>query len=47
MADGAQRRGLYPPVAPYNTGYLPVSRANDWLLETYPIVGAELSQAAA
>ncbi len=29
MTDGVQRRGLYPPVAPYNTGYLSVSGGHE------------------
>ena len=33
MADGTSRRGLYPPVAPYNTGYLPVSGSHELYFE--------------
>jgi len=33
MADGAQRRGLYPPVAPYNTGYLSVTAGHELYYE--------------
>lgn len=33
MADGTARRGLYPPVAPYITGYLPVSGGHELYYE--------------
>ncbi len=33
MTDGVQRRGLYPPVAPYNTGYLSVSGGHELYYE--------------
>lgn len=33
MADGTARRGLYPPVAPFRTGYLPVSGGHELYYE--------------
>jgi len=33
MADGTSRRGLYPPVAPYNTGMMPVSGGHELYYE--------------
>ncbi len=33
MADGNSRRGLYPPVAPYNTGLMPVSAGHELYFE--------------
>ena len=33
MADGNTRRGLYPPLAPYNTGYLQVSGGHELYYE--------------
>jgi proline iminopeptidase len=33
MADGTSRRGLYPPVAPYNTGYMSVSGGHELYFE--------------
>ena len=33
MADGTSRRGLYPPVAPYKTGYLAVSGGHELYYE--------------
>jgi proline iminopeptidase len=33
MADGTSRRGLYPPVAPYNTGFMPVSGGHELYYE--------------
>jgi proline iminopeptidase len=33
MADGTSRRGLYPPVAPYSTGYLSVSGGHELYYE--------------
>jgi proline iminopeptidase len=33
MADGTARRGLYPPVAPYNSGFMPVSAGHELYYE--------------
>lgn len=33
MSDGSTRRGLYPPVAPYNSGYLQVSDIHELYFE--------------
>jgi proline iminopeptidase len=33
MADGMTRRGLYPPVAPYNSGFLRVSEVHELYFE--------------